>query len=307
MALYFNCDGNNFTNDGGFASFVAFVREADALKFDYYRLVDHVVGFVEEKHPEIEKTPYTSKSQFMEVFTFMSYMAGQVSNIGFITGVLALPQRQTALVAKQAAMVDLFTKGRFIMGVGIGYNSVEFQAMGAGFKDRAPRVEEQIDLLRALWTQPDVSFTGQWHEIIDVNVNPLPVQRPIPIYMGAGRKANPVPPQKVLERIGKYADGFMPLFRINASTGKLEDDALEALSVVRQVARDHGRDPSKLGLEISLYTEGKSDRQIKDEIDYLASIGATHIHARIAEGTLDAQLDYLRDFARIRDDYLAGR
>jgi probable F420-dependent oxidoreductase len=295
-------NANHLVNEGGFPAMVRFVRAADALGFDYFRLLDHVLGFVAEKHGEVEKTPYTDKSEFQEVFTFMAYLSALTERIGFITGVLGLPQRQTALVAKQAAQVDIMSGGRLILGVGIGYNPVEFEAMGFSFKDRAGRVEEQIELLRALWTRPVVSFQGTWHTLTDVNINPLP-QRSIPIWMGAGRLANPVPPEKVLQRIGKYADGFMPLFRIDEATGKLADDALAGLDLMRRTATEHGRDPAAIELEIGLYPEGKSNDQVFDEISYLSSQGVTHIHARFPNQPIEAQLDFIGGFAEIRDSY----
>lgn len=306
MGLKFTVNGNCFTNGGGLNAMVPFAKEADALGYDYLRLLDHVVGYVADKHPEVERTPYTHKSEFLEVFTLMAYLSGMTEKLGFITGVLGLPQRQTALVAKQAAQVDIMCGGRLILGIGIGYNSVEFEAMGANFKDRAPRVEEQIDVLRALWTKPEVTVAGTWHVMNDVNVNPLPVQQPIPIFMGAGRTAHPVPPPKVLERIGKYADGFMPLFRIDDATGKLPDDQIAALETVREVMRANGRDPATFKIEMGIYPHGKSDAQVKDEIVYLRSIGVTHIHARFPDGPLEAQIDHIRDFARIRDEFVAG-
>lgn len=280
---------------------VKFARRADELGYDHLRLLDHVTGFVAEKHPEVEPTPYTHKSQFLEVFTLMAYLSAITKSLGFKTGVLALPQRQTALVAKQAAQVDIMCGGRLILGVGIGYNSVEFEAMRANFKDRASRIEEQIVVLRSLWTDPEFSFSGTWHTMNDVNINPLPIQRPIPIWMGAGRTANPVPPPKVLERIGKFADGFMPLFRTNPDTGKLDQDALDALEVVRSTAREHERDPARLGLEIGIYPAGRSEGEIVEEIDYLRSIGTTDIHARFPDGPLEEQLSYIEEFARTRD------
>jgi probable F420-dependent oxidoreductase len=219
--LKFNVNGNHFVHDGGFESLVTFVTEAEKLGYDNIRLVDHVVGIVAEEHPDLPPTPYTHKSEFQEVFTFMSYLSAITTRIGFLTGVLGLPQRQTALVAKQAAQVDYMSKGRLTLGIGIGYNHIEFEALGEEFKTRGARVEEQVDVLRALWTQDVVNFTGKWHTLRHVNVNPLPVQRPIPIWMGAGRQAQPVPPPKVVERIGKYADGFMPLFRLNEETMRL--------------------------------------------------------------------------------------
>jgi probable F420-dependent oxidoreductase len=302
--LKFTVNGNAFTNAEGMEGMVPFAKAADTLGYDYLRLVDHVVGYVEEKHPEIEKTPYTHKSKFLEVFTLMAYLSALTERLGFITGVLGLPQRQTALVAKQAAQVDNMCGGRLILGVGIGYNAVEFEAMGAEFKTRAPRVEEQITILRKLWTQEDVSFEGKWHVLNDVNVNPLPIQQPIPIFMGAGRTANPVPPPKVMERIAKFADGFMPLFRIDDATGKLDDEALGALETIRSTMRDIGRDPSELSLEIGIYPHGKSDDQVMAEMDYLASIGTTHIHARFPDEALAEQVAFITDFARIRDSYV---
>ena len=112
MALKFTVNGNHFTNEGGLQAMIPFAKEADALGYDYLRLLDHVVGYVAAKHPEVEATPYTHHSEFLEVFTLMAYLSAQVSNLGFITGVLGLPQRQTALVAKQAAQVDIFCGGR---------------------------------------------------------------------------------------------------------------------------------------------------------------------------------------------------
>lgn len=303
-SLKFTVNGNAFTNGEGLAGMVPFAKAADELGYDYLRLVDHVVGYVAEKHPEIEKTPYTHKSKFLEVFTLMAYLSAMTERLGFITGVLGLPQRQTALVAKQAAQVDNMCGGRLILGVGIGYNSVEFEAMGAEFKTRAPRIEEQIDVLRALWTQEEVSFQGKWHTLSDVNVNPLPVQRPIPIFMGAGRTAAPVPPPKVMERIAKFADGFMPLFRIDETTGKLFDEQIAALETIRTMMRENGRAPSELALEIGLYPHGKSDDQVMVEIDYLASIGVTHVHARFPDEASSEQIGFITDFARIRDSYM---
>lgn len=299
--LKFTINGNHFVHDGGFDALIAFTREAERLGYHYLRLVDHVVGIVAQEHPDLPPTPYTHESEFQEVFTLMSYLSAITTRIGFLTGVLGLPQRQTALVAKQAAQVDYMSGGRLILGVGIGYNHVEFEAMGADFKTRGARVEEQIDVLRALWTQDVVNFAGTWHSLRHVNINPLPVQRPIPIWMGAGRQAQPVPPPKVIERIGKYADGFMPLFRIDEETGKLAPDAIAALEEIRGVADASGRDSSALQLEVGLYPHGKPKDRVLEEIAYLQSIGVTHVHARFPDRGLEEQIDFLGSFAEIKD------
>lgn len=293
-------------NSSNFEEIVCFVLEAEKLNYDYIRLIDHVVGFVSEKHTEVAPTPYTHDSKYHEVFTLMSYLSAVTEEISFITGVLNLPQRQTALVAKQAAQVDLMSSGRLILGVGIGYNSVESLAMEAVFKERAPRVEEQIEVLRKLWCQDLVSFKGRWHEMQDININPPPIQQPIPIWMGAGRMAKPVPPEKVLRRIGKYADGFMPLFRIDEKTGCFEEDALDAIDYVKKIASESEHNSNEMALELSLYPQEKSKEKLMDEMEYLVSIGATIILARFPNGPLVDQIKCIKEFSIIRDEFLNG-
>lgn len=305
-ALKFTVNGNHFVHAGGLSSMVPFAKEADRLGYDYLRLLDHVVGVDAEKHGGIDKTPYTAKSELLEVFTLIAYLSAMTERLGYMTGVLGLPARQTALVAKQAAQVDILCGGRFVMGVGIGYNPVEFEAMEFNFKERAPRIEEQIEVLRRLWTGDSVTFEGRWHHLRDINVNPPPPARSIPIWMGGGRTDAPVPPPPVLNRVGRLADGFMPLFRIDDATGKLPDDQLAALDTVRAAMTDAGRDPATLGLEIGLFPHGKDRDRVLAEIDYLRSIGVTNVHARFPADPLEAQLEHLRDFAEIRDVYRAS-
>ena len=145
-----------FGND--LAGIVRFVRTADELGYHHMRFLDHVVGIVAERHGGIAETPYTSESSIRECFTLMAYLAPVTKQIRFVTGVVALPMRQTVLVAKQAAEIDIYTGGRLILGVGIGYNPVEFESLGAEFKTRARRFEEQIDVLRKLWMAHDYRF-----------------------------------------------------------------------------------------------------------------------------------------------------
>ena len=163
MKFHVNC--NYLVHKGGPPDFVKFAQVADELKYDYLRILDHVVGVVVDKHPHLPFTPYTHYSRFPEVFTLAAYLSAITSHIGFITGVVALPQRQTALVAKQAAEVDNLSAGRLILGIGVGYNEIEFEAMGGTFKERGMLVEEQISVLRALWSQEFVSFKGRWHQL----------------------------------------------------------------------------------------------------------------------------------------------
>jgi probable F420-dependent oxidoreductase len=226
----------------------------------------------------------------------MAYLAGLTSRIKLVTGVLGLPQRQTALVAKQAAQVDILTGGRVILGVGLGYNAVEFAALGVDIKERARRFEEQIDVLRMLWTQEIVSYKGAYHDLDFVNVNPLPIQRPIPIWIGAGRTENPIPPDKVLQRIGRKADGWCPLFKIADGAETLDSGARQAIEKVSGAAVSAGRDPAAIGLELGLFPDGKDRARVLEEIAALHAEGAGHLHVRFGAQSARGQIDRLKRF-----------
>jgi probable F420-dependent oxidoreductase len=169
-------------------------------------------------------------------------MAALTQRLELGTAVLVLGQQQTALVAKQAAEVDVLSGGRLRLGIGIGWNHVEYEALEENFQNRGRRSEEQIAVLRALWTQEVVSFEGRWHRITHAGLNPLPIQRPIPIWLGAGGRLNPIPPEPVMRRIARLADGWFPMFPPN-------DAGQEAIARVQSYAREAGRDPSAIGME----------------------------------------------------------
>ena len=299
--LKFAVNVNSFTNTGDFPGMLEFVRIAEQLGYHNVRFIDHVVGFAADRHPEVPYTPYTHQSHFHEVFTLMAYLAAITKRITLVTGVLALPQRQTALVAKQAAEVDLLSNGRLILGVGLGYNEVEFRAMGFNFKERARRIEEQITVLRALWTQELVTYRGEWHDLADVNINPLPVQRPIPIWMGAGRTENPVPPDVVLNRIGRLADGWCPLFRIAEGARTLDQAATDCIAKVRASAVQAKRDPDTMSLELGFFPASKSRTVQLDEIKSLREAGATHLHVRTEGANTAEHIDSLKRFRDVID------
>lgn len=290
---------NQFTHLDDFQGMVSFVKTADDLGYDKVRFVDHIVGVMVEKHPEMPYTPYTHKSRFSEVFTTMAYLAPLTSRIKLVTGVLGLPQRQTALVAKQAAQIDVLTGGRMLLGVGLGYNATEFAALETEFKTRARRFEEQLDVLRMLWTQEVVNFEGAFHKLDWVNVNPLPMQQPIPIWIGAGRTEAPVPVDAVLSRIGRKGDGWCPLFRIPDGEETLDAPAQEAIAKVNAAAVEAGRDPKTIALELGLYPDGKSRAQVQDEIAALHALGSEHIHVRFGGKTAQEQIDSLHRFMEL--------
>ncbi|MER3404742.1 MAG: hypothetical protein C4289_05905 [Chloroflexota bacterium] len=178
-----------------------YAQAVEELGYAHLVAYDHVLGAnTETPERRGRRWPYTFQHQFHEPLVLFGYLAAITRRIGLVTGILILPQRQTALVAKQAAEVDVLSSGRLRLGVGLGWNEVEYEALGENFHNRGRRIEEQVTVLRALWTQPLVTFHGRWHHITDAGINPLPVQRPIPIWMGGTD-------ERVLRRIARMADG----------------------------------------------------------------------------------------------------
>ena len=219
-----------------------FVQTVEDLGYNHIRILDHVVGANPEQHPEVPAFYYTHESVIREPFTLMAYIAGFTSKIELVTGIVILPQRQTVLVAKQAAEVDVLSGGRLRLGIGVGWNPVEFTALGEDFENRGRRIEEQVEVLRLLWTKNPIEFHGQWHHIESAGINPLPVQRPIPIWMGAGAPGSPVGPNRVLRRVGRLADGYFPLCEAG-------DEARTLIDTVKRYAQEAGRNPDDLRIE----------------------------------------------------------
>jgi probable F420-dependent oxidoreductase len=169
-----------------------FAQAAEGIGYHHLLASEHVLGASTAARPDWRRPygdthrAYTDEDQFHEPLVLFGFLAGLTRRIELVTGILILPQRQTALVAKQAAEIDVLSGGRLRLGVGLGWNAVEYEALGMDFRTKARRIEEQIALLRALWTQPVVDFAGEWDRIPAAGINPLPVQRPIPIWLGGG-------------------------------------------------------------------------------------------------------------------------
>jgi probable F420-dependent oxidoreductase len=211
-----------------------YAQAVEGMGFTHMHAYDHVLGANPER-PGGWTGTYNYKHPFFEPFILFSYLAGVTRKIEFVTGILILPQRQTALVAKQAATLDVLSNGRLRLGVGNGWNEVEYIALGEDFHSRGKRMEEQIKLLRLLWTQPLVKFEGRWHNIPDAGINPLPVQKPIPIWFG-GRD------DRVLRRMAQLGDGWMP----NLYTVEQVSPILDKL---HQYLEQVGREKSAFGIE----------------------------------------------------------
>ena len=191
------------------------------------------------------------------------FLAGVVPSLELVTGVIILPQRQTALVAKQAAEVDLLTNGHFRLGIGVGWNYVEYEALGQRFDQRGRRSEEQIALLRRLWTETSITHEGDFDTITGAGLAPMPVQRPIPIWIGG--RSDPT-----YRRIGRLADGWFPQVRPG-------DDLEHALALIRESATAAGRDPSDIGMEGRASWSSDDPDKFVRQVDRWREVGATHL------------------------------
>jgi probable F420-dependent oxidoreductase len=237
-------------------------QAVDEMGYDHLLAFDHVVGADPAVHVGWSGF-YDVTSTFHEPFVLFGFLAGICPSLEFATGIVILPQRQTVLVAKQAAEVDILSGGRFRLGVGIGWNAVEYEALGERFNNRGRRIEEQIELLRRLWTEPSLTFEGEFHRVTGAGIAPLPLQQPIPLWMGGGAG-------RALERVGRLADGWFS----NAKPGPELD---EAITTIRDAAREAGREPSEIGIEGRVAVgDGDQDRIVK-ELEEWQSIGASHV------------------------------
>jgi probable F420-dependent oxidoreductase len=238
-----------------------YTQRVEELGFTHVLAYDHVVG----ADPAIHRGwqgPYDVSTTFHEPLVLFGYLAA-ITSIELVTGIIILPQRQTALVAKQAAEVDLLSRGRLRLGVGLGWNAVEYEALGKSFSDRGKRLGEQVELLRRLWTEKTVTFDGTYETVTGAGLAPLPRQRPIPVWFGAAS-----PP--AYRRAGRLADGWFP--QVPPGHG-LE----EARAVVHQAATDAGRDPEALGMEGRVtWGEGGAEK-LAEQVGRWSDAGATHL------------------------------
>lgn len=261
----------------------AYAERVESLGYAHLLAYDHVVGADPDAHAPWNG-PYDVHTRFHEPFVLFGYLAG-VTSIELVTGIIILPQRQTALVAKQAAQVDLLTGGRFRLGVGLGWNAVEYDALGKDFSTRGRRLSEQVALLRRLWTEPVVTFAGRDEHVTAAGIAPLPVQRPIPVWIGASS-------EPAYRRIGRIGDGWFPQVPPNE---KLD----AARAVIEQSARDAGRDPGAIGMDGRVNWTGDLDRAV-EHVGRWQAAGATHLSVNtmnVGVGGVDAHLAVLERIA----------
>jgi probable F420-dependent oxidoreductase len=258
----------------------AYAIAVEEMGLRHLAVYDHVVGADPAIH-QGWRGPYDVASTFQEPFVMFGYVAA-ITSLELVTSIIILPQRQTVLVAKQAAQVDLMSEGRFRLGVGVGWNAVEYEALGQDFSRRGQREEEQIGLLRRLWTEQTVTFHGQFDSITGAGLAPLPIQRPIPIWLGGSSDA-------AYRRIGRLADGWFP----QVPPGERLD---AALAVIAESAAAAGRDPSAIPMEGRVsWGPGGLDTLV-DHVERWRSAGATHVSINTMGagfGNLDDHLDAL--------------
>ena len=250
------------TEIGADAGAVRLYAEAvSELGYDHILAYDHVVGADTRVHTGWSG-PYDLYSTFHEPLVLFGYLAA-ISPLELVTGIVILPQRQTALVAKQAAEVDQLSRGRFRLGVGIGWNAVEYEALGKEFSNRGQRLAEQVALMRRLWTEESVTFEGKFEKVTGAGIAPLPVQRPIPVWFGASSAP-------ALRRAAQLADGWFPLF---APGPRLD----EALSIIEGAALEAGRDPARMGMEGFISIGDGNMAEVLRQGELWRSYGASHI------------------------------
>ena len=255
----------------------AYVQRVEELGYRHVLAYDHVLGADPAVHPGW-RGPYDLTTTFHEPFVLFGYIAA-VTSLELVTGIIILPQRQTALVAKQAAEVDLLSRGRFRLGIGLGWNAVEYEALGQDFSTRGRRAEEQVELLRRLWTEPSVTFRGRFDQVTGAGLAPLPVQRPIPVWFGAQS-------ERAYRRVGRLADGWFP----QVPPGPKLD---QARSVVEQAAVEAGRDPVGLGME-GRASWRDDPGKLAEHAATWRQAGATHLSVNTMGAGLRTVDDHLR-------------
>jgi probable F420-dependent oxidoreductase len=285
-----------YNDIGGDAATVRdYAQGLEHLGYDFLEAPDHVLGANVDPASRASGNLTIADDLFHDPFVLLGYLAGCTTKLGFSTGVLILPQRQTALVAKQAACLAELCGGRFRLGIGVGWNEIEFVGLNENFKNRGRRSEEQVQVMQALWANPHVDFKGRYHTIDDSGINPRPPGGTVPVWYGGHHELT-------LPRIAKWGDGWMP----NAYPP--DQTALDIFAELRRLTEAAGRDPAAVGIEVWTSCGAGSEADWKKEIAFWKQAGATHIcltttfhrrhHKRIAGHTL---ADHLAALRRYRD------
>jgi probable F420-dependent oxidoreductase len=277
-----------------------FAQIAEEAGYDDLMLADHVLGVNTENRPDWGDRN-TSKDFFHDPFVLFAFLSGCTTRIGFSTQVLILAQRQTVLVAKQAASLDLLSGGRFRLGVGVGWNEAEFVGLNEDFHNRGRRSEEQVQVMQALWAAPHVTFKGKWHRIDDAGINPRPASGRIPIWFGGHMDVT-------LKRTAKWGDGWIMLAHPPGDTAQTEFDKL------RRYTEEEDRDPAAMGTEVWVSTAIGAEADWREQFLFWKRAGVTRVtlnstfnryhHRRISGRTMEAHVDALQRYRAAVADLL---
>lgn len=263
-----------------------YAQAVEAMGYTHILTFDHVLGADRDRHPGL-KGPYSYRDAFHEPFVLYGFLAAATRRLELVTGIVILPQRQTALVAKQAATVDVLSGGRLRLGVAVGWNFVEYEALGEDFTTRGRRIEEQLALLRELWTKELVNVQGRWHRVTAAGIHPLPVQRPIPIWMGGDS-------EPVRRRAARLADGWMPHFRPGPEAQATVDQLHGWIGAA-------GRDPADFGIEGRLpLAQVPRGEWGKELAAWRAMRGVTHVSIHTVGLGLKTPADHVETLRRFR-------
>lgn len=260
-----------------------FAQAAEGLGYSHLLAYDHVLGAHPDREPRLTG-PYTHETSFHEPFVLFGYLAAATRTLGLVTGIIILPQRQTALVAKQAAEVDILSGGRLRLGIGTGWNYVEYDALGEDFHNRGKRQEEQVAVLRKLWAEPLVDYTGQWHRIDRAGIKPLPGRR-IPIWFGGSD-------ERVMKRAARIGDGMIPQFAPN-------DAGKAALERLDGYLAENGRDRSTFGIEAQVSLAAGQEKWAAHAQSW-RDLGADYICVRTMTAGLASPQDHIDAIKRYK-------
>ncbi len=277
-----------------------FAQAAEEMGFHHLGAPDHVLGVNAASRPDWGARN-TSEDLFHDPFVLFGFLSACTRKIEFSTQVLILPQRQTALVAKQAASLDVLCGGRFRFGVGIGWNPVEYVGLNEDFHNRGRRSEEQAEVLRALWAEPHVTYDGEWHVIEDAGINPLPLDRNMPLWFGGHHDAT-------LRRVAKWGDGWIMLAYPPGDAARAE------FAKLRGYAEEAGRDPAEIGIEVWVGTGAGDADDWRRELAFWIESGVTHVtlnntfgryhHTRISGRTLPAHLAEMERYLEVAGEFM---
>ena len=254
-----------------------FAQAAEHLGFTHLLIYDHVLG-ADRDRPGGFTGPYDKDTPFHEPFVTFGFLAAHTQTIELVTAVIILPQRQTALIAKQAAEVDLLSGGRLRLGVGTGWNAVEFEALNENFHNRGKRQEEQVALMRELWAHDTIDFEGHWHRVNKAGINPRPT-RQIPIWFGGSHPA-------LIDRVARIGDGWVPVMGPN-------EEAKAGIEAIHASLTEQGKDPASFGIQSQAQIRGGNPELWATHARAWRDLGATHLAVATMNADLSGPQDHI--------------